>query len=115
MNYDLLLHMDMESQETMDIALGNIENYMLALPDETFQIVLVANGPAVKLFKKANFSAAMAVTRLHEKGAKFKLCANSLKKFAIPAEEIIEGCEAIQAGIVAIVRMQREGFAYVRP
>ena len=115
MNYDLLLHMDKEDQHTMDIALGNIENYMLALPGETFHVVLLANGPAVKLFRKANFSAAQTVARLHEKGAKFKLCANSLKKFAIPAEELIEGCEAIQAGIVEIVRMQREGFAYVKP
>jgi uncharacterized protein len=115
MKYDLLLHMDMESQETMDLALGNIENYMLALPGETFRIVLVANGPAVKLFRKANFSAAMTVARLGEKGARFKLCANAMKKFAILAEDMIDGCEVVPAGIVEIVLMQREGFAYVKP
>lgn len=115
MNYDLLLHMDMEDQHIMDTALGNIENFMLGLAGEKFRVILIANGPAVKLFRKANFSAAQTVARLHEKGAQFKLCANSLKKFAIPAEEMIEGCEAIQAGIVELVRLQQEGFAYVKP
>jgi len=115
MNYDLLMHMDMESQDTLDMALGNIENYMAALPGEPFRVALVANSGAVKLFTKANFGASFKVAGLRAKGVEFKLCANSLKKFAIPVEELMEGCEVIPAGIVEVVRLQREGYAYVKP
>lgn len=103
--------------KSLNIRTGSqdIKNYGAALPDETFRVALMASSGAVKLFRKAKLGATFKLAGLRAKGVAFKLCANSLKKFTIPEKELIDGCEAIPTGIVEMVRLQREGYAYVKP
>ena len=32
-----------------------------------------------------------------------------------PYFELIDGCEVVPAGIVELIRLQQEGFAYIKP
>ena len=50
MNYDLCLHMDSKDPAVLRLVLRNAANYIKALPEERFQLVVVANGPAVTQF-----------------------------------------------------------------
>ncbi len=52
---------------------------------------------------------------LSGKGVRFLICSNSLKNFDIPLEILLDPCETVKAGIVELVRLQAEGFAYVKP
>jgi len=115
MNYDLLLHVDAYDQDVLDVALGNIANYLDALPGETPNVALVANAGAVKLFTRANTGLPPVLAKLREKGVAFRLCNNALRKFSIPASDLLDGCEVVPAGVVELVRLQREGYAYVKP
>lgn len=53
MSYDLCLHVDANDPAVLAFAFVNARNYMNGLPGKEFELVLVANGPAVKLFVPA--------------------------------------------------------------
>ncbi len=114
-NYDLCVHVDQNDPALLGLALNNIANYMAALPDETFRVCLVANGPAVQLFKSGATPHDARVADLAAKGVTFSMCANALKAFNVGKDALINGCEVVPAGVVELVRLQRAGFAYIKP
>lgn len=115
MYYDLIIHVDDNDKGRLNLALNNVANYRAGLPGETFRIVLVANGPAVQLFTRENEALAERAKGLMAEGLSIKLCNNALKAFNVSAADLWEGCEVVPAGVVEIVKLQREGFAYLRP
>ncbi len=68
MNCDLCLHMDADDPAMLRLTLKNAANYMKALPDQAFQLVLVANGPAVRQFVTANAEGAAQARRSRPRG-----------------------------------------------
>ena len=47
---------------------------------------------------------------LKERGARFKICANALAEHGIDPARVWPECEIVPAGLVEVVRLQREGF-----
>ena len=115
MNYDLCIHLDVNEAGMLGFALTNIANYMAALPGETYKVRLVANGPAVQLFRRETCPHAQRIAELAAAGVTFALCANALRVFSVAKEELLPACEVVPAGMVELVRLQREGYAYIRP
>ena len=54
MNYDLCLHIDSNEPAILKLVLKNAANYIKGLPGQRFQLVVVANGPAVTHFTRKN-------------------------------------------------------------
>ncbi|MDE5878854.1 MAG: DsrE family protein, partial [Desulfovibrio sp.] len=50
-----------------------------------------------------------------QRGVRFKICANALAENGIAHERLWPGCQVVPAGLVEVVRLQREGFAYIKP
>lgn len=115
MNYDLLLHVDSDDPKILMLALNNAANYRNGLPGETFRMALVANGPAVKLLTGEHADLAARGAELAAMGLDIRVCANALKGNGIKPEQLWPGCRVVPAGVVEIVRLQREGFAYIKP
>ncbi|QCC84606.1 hypothetical protein DDIC_01655 [Desulfovibrio desulfuricans] len=115
MNYDLCLHMDSKDPATLRLVLRNAANYIKALPEERFQLVVVANGPAVTQFVKSNEEFRAIAAPLQDQGLRILLCANALADNHIGHADLWPGCDVVPAGLVEIVRLQREGFAYIKP
>lgn len=101
------------------VALGNITNLFRDVGAEGADVIVLANGASVAAFVDADKIEEMKA--LAEKGAKFLVCRNSLKKMC--SDNIIciseEGLPAfvviVPAGITAIIKIQNEGYAYVKP
>ena len=111
-----VFHIDWEREETLVMALNNIANLLKAVPAEETSVFLLANGSAVKLFLlKRAFQYASNIQGLSEMGVRFLVCSNSLEKFGIAREELVESCEAIPAGVLELIRLQTEGYAYIKP
>ena len=102
MFYDLLVHVDLPDESRFVMALGNINNYLAALNGEPCTVVLLANGGA-------------AIEKLAQAGVSFRVCANAMKKVPITKEDLLPCVEVVPAGVVEIVRLQREDFAYIKP
>ncbi|MBE6441912.1 MAG: DsrE family protein [Desulfovibrio sp.] len=115
MNYDLCLHMDSKEPAVLRLVLANAANYIKGLPGERFQLVIVANGPAVTQFTADNGEFRDMAAPLQEKGLRILLCANALAANNIDKAALWPGCDVVPAGLVEIVRLQREGFAYIKP
>ncbi len=114
MNYDLSVHIDMGDPDILGLSIRNIIHYIAALPGETMRVRLVANGPAVQLFTKTCLYAD-DIADLASKGVTFAMCTNAMKKFEVSSDDLLPACEIVPAGVVELVRLQREGFAYIKP
>ena len=80
MNYDLLVHVDLPDEARFAMALGNINNYLAALPGESCRIVLLANGGAAPFLASKDNAQTETIQKLAEAGVSFRVCANAMKK-----------------------------------
>ena len=111
-----VFHIDWEKRENLVMALNNIKNLFKAVPVEDAVVHVVANGPAVNLFKKdGSQETAWDIQALSEQGVLFLLCSNSLNNFGLSPDDLIGCCKTIPAGVVELIRLQNEGFAYIKP
>lgn len=115
MNFDLILHIDSKEDSAMKMVLRNANNYLKALPEEKFELVIVANGGGVVHFVPEHKEFEEIGLELSQRGVKFKLCANALADHNLTKAQMWPICEIVPAGLVEIVRLQRTGFAYIKP
>ena len=116
MNAKVVFHIDWEKEERLIMALNNITNLLKAVSPEEAAVCVLANGGAAKLFQRERaFQYAPDIQRLSQQGVRFLVCSNSLNNFGIAQEDLVAPCEAINAGIVELIRLQAEGYAYVKP
>lgn len=113
--YDMCLHIDSRDPAVLRLLLKNAANYFKALPEEKFELVVVANGPAVCQFTRSNEEMRAIAAPLQDKGLCILLCANALADNSITENELWPGCTVIPAGVVEIARLQHRGFSYVKP
>ncbi len=113
--YDAVLHLDSGEESMAGLVLRNAANYLNGLPDEKFQLDIVANGGGVLHFSRPNPQMRQTVEELMARGVRVKLCANALREHSIPPENVWPGCQIVPAGLVEVVRLQRDGFAYIKP
>ncbi len=110
----VVFHLDLDEEKILRIALSNMENLRAAKPEA--RINLVVNGPAVRLFR--NDVAAEFLDRVQglvQKDVRIFVCQNALRAFDIPEEALCPGCSTIPAGVVALIKLQQQGCAYIKP
>lgn len=115
MNYDLILHLDSRDPDMLRLVFRNATNYLNALHDEKFSLQIVANGGGALLFTKDHQELHSMAEPLIEKGVIIKVCANALAEHAIDIDRVWSECRIVPAGLVEIVKLQRAGFAYIKP
>ena len=115
MYYDLLVHVDLADEQRFGMALNNINNYLAALPGEQCSVVLLANGGAARFLASKDNAQTAIIEKLAESGVVFRVCANAMKKVPLTKEDLLPCAEVVPAGVVELVRLQREGFAYIKP
>ena len=115
MYHDLIIHVDDNDPKRLNLAFNNYANYAAALPGEEYRMVMVVNGPAAQLLKKENEERAARGAALMPQGLAIRVCNNALKAFGVDPAELWDGVEIVPAGVVEVVKLQREGYAYLRP
>ncbi len=116
MIYRAVFHIDRDDPGAFGLGLTNAANLLKAIPESHYDLVFVFNGPAVTLLRReACAPHHEEIHALQQARIAFKVCRNALSRFNINPEELIEGCEVIPAGIVALIDLQRDGYAYIKP
>lgn len=116
MHYKAVIHIDLEDETIFSLGLNNISNTLDALKDKEKTLILLATGPAVTLLAGDQMYLFMEnLKQIHAAGVRIQVCERALKLFNIPAEELFEGCEIIPAGVVSLIELQYDGFAYIKP
>lgn len=115
MNYNVILHIDSGDPDTFSLVARNAVNYLNALPNDKFELDIVANAGGATLFTPDHEDLHPLARELMDRGVIIKLCANALAEHGIAHDRVWKGCQIVPAGLVEITRLQNEGFAYIKP
>ena len=116
MQYKAVFHVDQKNEQVFNLALNNVINLLSAIPGQEYDLIVLLNGPAVGLM--ASEEAIPFVERIQElaaKGVCFHVCDNALKRFEVSRDSLIVQSQVIPAGIVGLIDLQNQGFAYIKP
>lgn len=116
MDVKLVLHIDENVGARLNLALINLVNLLREVEEKNTSACILTNGPAANLLKNnMPKDASGMINNLARKGVHFYACQNSLDKFDISPDDLHPKCEVVKAGILKLIELQNEGYAYVKP
>lgn len=116
------IHVDQNDPKIMNMALNNAANvtkYYESVGD-TVEIELVAYGPGLNMFVEGKSPVAdrISVMSLELENLTFSACGNTHRKMSEKAGHdvpLMSEATLVASGVVRLVELQENGFAYVRP
>jgi intracellular sulfur oxidation DsrE/DsrF family protein len=115
-------HVDESDPKVMNMALNNVQNVSnyYAGKGEKVIIELVAYGPGLNMFVKGKSPVEdrISVMSMSVDGLTFSACGNTHRKMSEKAGKdvaLIDGVGMAPSGVVRLVELQEQGYAYVRP
>ena len=105
--------------DKVNFVLGNIQNHFDGMggPDKV-TIALVVHGPALKAFHAATApkDVSAKVGAFGKAGVAFAACGNTMKAQNVTVADLLPGfVPADKGGVVRLVELQQQGYAYLRP
>ncbi|PZQ49945.1 MAG: hypothetical protein DI556_10270 [Rhodovulum sulfidophilum] len=116
------IHVDEDDPTRMNMALGNAENiqkYYDARGEEV-AIEFVTNGPGLSMLRADISPVKDRIAKMAARmpGLTFSACANSIatikKRDGIDVP-LLPGVQVVDSGVVRLMQLQGEGYAYLRP
>jgi intracellular sulfur oxidation DsrE/DsrF family protein len=117
------IHVDENDPQLHNMALNNavnMANYYESQGDEVV-IELVAYGPGLHMFREdtSPVTARIEALQLEMDNLSFAACGNTLRAMNARMEsgevELIAGVDVTPSGVVRLVELQEQGYAYIRP
>ncbi len=116
------IHVDQSDPKTQNLALNNVANitkYYESVGD-TVVIEVVAYGPGLTMFipGKSPVEDRIETMALQFENLSFAACGNTRKKMAAKTGmdvPIMEEASVVPSGVVRLIELQEQGYAYVRP
>ena len=97
--------------------LRNIRNHLDTDPTAKISVVTHALGVDFLMegARHANGSYAPLVSALTGRGVKFEVCEITLRNRDLKKEQFIQEAEFTPSGVVRLTKLQKQGYAYVKP
>lgn len=120
--HHVAIHVDDSDKRVMNMALNNAENvaaYYASQGDEVM-IEVVAYGPGLQMFVEGGSPVADRVKAMHLEmdNLSFAACGNTLRKMSEKKGEeiaLMDEAVVVPSGVVRLIELQEQGYAYVRP
>ena len=115
----VVYHIDnAETQATK--GLRNIRNHLDVAPDTKITVVTHADGvdflmEGAKDKKNPNIDYAALVSGLKARGVRFEVCEITLKNRNLKKEQFIQEADFTPSGVARLAKLQKQGFAYIKP
>jgi hypothetical protein len=100
--------------------LNNVQNHVNGVRGwknvEAFELVVF--GPALRSFVTKDIDPAIkrALEAPQTQGLTFGVCGNTMKGLNVALEQLPDGAKALaQGGVVRVMELQEQGYAYIRP
>ena len=113
----VVYHIDDAATQALK-GLRNIRNHLDTDPAAKITVVTHANGVDFLMegAKDVNGSPfAGPVSALKARGVKFEICEITLRNRNLKKEQFIEEADFTPSGVVKITKLQKQGFAYIKP
>lgn len=120
--HHVAIHVDDSDKRVMNMALNNaqnVESYYKSQGDSVV-IEVVAYGPGLQMYVDGGSPVAdrIAAMSLEMDDIRFSACGNTLQKMSEKAGsevKLISEAEVVPSGVVRLIELQEQGYAYVRP
>lgn len=103
-----------EDQHVWNEVFGNFRNIQRELGPENIKIELVVYDQAMGMLKDDSLVAEKVSNALAD-GVKIVACMNSMNAQGLKKDDMLNGIDYVQAGIVELIKLQAAGWAYIRP
>jgi intracellular sulfur oxidation DsrE/DsrF family protein len=120
--HKVAIHVDENDKAVMNLALNNAENVTKFYESKGDKVVieLVAYGPGLNMFVagKSPVADRIETMSLALPDLKFSACGNTLRKMTAKAGKdiaIMSEAGMVPSGVVRLIELQEDGYAYVRP
>jgi intracellular sulfur oxidation DsrE/DsrF family protein len=97
-----------------NLALNNLRNVADDLGEDAVELELVVYGPGIGMLK-ADSPVGARVAAALKGGVKVVACENTMKAQKLVSADMLPGIGYVPAGVVELIKKQREGYAYIRP
>jgi intracellular sulfur oxidation DsrE/DsrF family protein len=111
-------HLNEGDPKKASAVLTNMQNFVDVVSWQNIEALeLVVHGPGLRPFivKGMDPEVKGKVETLLTGGLKMGACQITMKRQNIKLEELIEGLPPIPSGVVRVMELQEQGYAYVRP
>jgi len=115
--HKLVIQVSTDDLRTQNMALNNAVNVQKALGLDNVIIEIVAYGPGLSMLTPKS-PASKRVPSLAMQDITFSACGNTMDTIEHKSGKkvvLVEGVQIVQAGVVRIMELQEQGYAYVRP
>jgi uncharacterized protein len=97
-----------------NLALNNAKNLQQAYGADKIDIEIVTYGPGVNMLK-LDSTAGNQVAEAKQAGVVIVACQNTMKNMKLTEADMLPNTSYVPAGVVEIIKKQRDGYAYIRP
>ena len=122
MTHKVAIHVDENDPAVMNMALNNVQNTMAYYHEKGDQVTIeiVAYGPGLNMLVegKSPGKDRISAMALESDGLTFAACGNTLegmKKKTGADVPLLEEAVVVPSGVVRLIELQEQGYAYVRP
>jgi intracellular sulfur oxidation DsrE/DsrF family protein len=113
-HYKLVIQVSDADPAKWNLALNNASNIQQELGKANVEIEIVAYGPGIGMLG-AKSKVADRLAQALDSNIGLIACENSMRKAKLSREDMYSGVNYVRAGVVHIMKREREDWAYVRP
>jgi intracellular sulfur oxidation DsrE/DsrF family protein len=97
-----------------NLTLNNVRNVIDDLGEDAVELEIVAYGPGLGMLK-GDSPVAKRVAEALKAGIKIVACENTMRAQKLVYADMLPNIGYVPAGVVELMKKQREGFSYIRP
>lgn len=120
--HHVAIHVDQNDPKVMNMALNNAQNVAKYYESQGDDVVIemVAYGPGLMMLipGKSPVADRISAMSLEMENLSFAACGNTLRKMSEKAGKdvhVMSEAKVVPSGVVRLVELQEQGYAYVRP
>ncbi|TDE37994.1 DsrE family protein [Antarcticimicrobium sediminis] len=120
--HHIAFHIDQNDPKLMNITLNNVANVTSYYHEhgDTAVIEVVAYGPGLNMFVVGKSPVADRISAMHleVEDLTFSACGNTLRNMSAKLGkeiELLDETGVVPSGVVRLVELQEQGYAYIRP
>lgn len=120
--HQVAVHVNENDPKVMNMALNNVQNLVKYYESQgdSVEVELVAYGPGLNMYVpgKSPVADRIATMSLEIENLSFSACGNTHRKMSEKAGAeiaLLEEATIVPSGVVRLVELQQQGYAYVRP
>jgi hypothetical protein len=112
--YKVVIQVSDSDPAKWNLALNNAKNIQQELGKNNVQLEIVAYGPGIGMLK-FDSEVGNRLTEAVGNGVLVAACGNTMKGQKLTPADMHATAKIVPAGVVEIIKRQREGYAYIRP